>query len=127
VSKIIVPKIIREMPLSDYAPEMSAYALQVWVNPPREVIRRFNLIMSTGDTSELFAGQTAAPAISVDDQVSQWYSDILSQGEPERRMSSDDLKALFDEDPALWSFISSRVWQMFEEHREALQKKQAKP
>lgn len=134
-----IPKIIRDMPLSDYAPEMGDLKLQVWVNPPREMIRQFGLIVSTEASSGLFvgagkagaekagAGTVPVAAINVDDQVSSWYSILLSQGVEECRMSEDDLKQLFDDDPALWLFISARVWGMIDEHRSALEKKPGKP
>ncbi len=127
--KITTPKIIRDMPLKDYAPEMGDLTLQVWVNPPRDLIRKFTLIMSTGDSAGLFvSNQPSSPTLDAAEQVAAWYAEILSQGEqPERHMSTEDLKALYEEDPSLWLFISTRVWQMFDAHREALQKKSAAP
>lgn len=38
---ITIPKIIRPVPLADYAPELGAAAVWVWVNPPSSRLAQF--------------------------------------------------------------------------------------
>jgi hypothetical protein len=119
--KISVVKVIRDLPLSDYAPEMGELFLQVWVNPPRDMIRQ--MLALSGALPDTFN-----TGVNADDRLAELYSVILSQGPDEAvHLSPDDLKQMYEEDPALWIFVYGQVWNMMNDHREALQKKRSEP
>jgi len=108
--KIDIPHVVRDLSLSEYAPEMNGAVLKVWVNPTRDCMARFD------------------PALSDDAKLSAWYSELLSQSaDTETHLSADELLQVYEADPALWSFIAARAWQLIGEHRAALEKKQVTP
>jgi hypothetical protein len=125
---IQVAKIIRPLPLAEYAKEMKNYTLDVWVNPTRAIVRQFTAIKDepANDTPVLDAhGNVLVTA--ADRAYAEWYSVILSQGAADKRLSADDLLALYDEDPALWTFIATGCWQLIDELKSQLPKKQVRP
>lgn len=131
MSRIPSVKVLKDLPLSEYAPdapELKQVVLKVWVNPTREVIQSYALLTSTVSTESLFQSTAPAPTEAgeqVNDvRISEWYSAILSQGPEETHMSAEDLRAVFEQDPAMWVFIFTRCWQLIDEHRVGLQKKQ---
>jgi hypothetical protein len=108
--KILIPHIVRPLPLKEYAPEMNGAVLQVWVNPTREFIQKFNTILEQ------------------DDQIAAWYAELLSQATAqETHWTAAELQQIYESDPALWAFIVGRCWDLIGEHRTALEKKATTP
>ncbi len=127
---IKIPKIIRDMPLSEYAPEMGEAVLKVWVNPDRAFVKRFMDISNTTAASGLFGtGIEAATGKAPDTDLllSAWYAELLSQGPAGTQVSGEELRDLFEHDPALWGFIATKCWTLIDEHRTVLEKKRATP
>lgn len=107
--QINFPKIVREIDLGEYAPEMEGQKMQVWVNPP------------SADLTKL--GDDYKKAVEGDEQAEQEYSDflsvLLSQGAD--KIGVDDLKemqsASADTDPAFWMWFQNRVITEINDHR----------
>ena len=111
--KINFPKIIRPLPLSEYAAELTP-VFQVWVNPPRDFLDSFGKFAEAAkDPKKLeeFKGQLYA-----------WVSELLSQGDdPDSKMTADELRLMVDEttptDPQFWGWLQGRIIAMIKEHR----------
>jgi hypothetical protein len=110
--KINFPKIIRPLPLSEYAEELTP-VMQVWVNPPREFLDSFGMFAEAAkdpEKLEEFMGKLYA-----------WVSELLSQGEPDSKISADELKIMVDEttptDPQFWGWLQARIIEMIKDHR----------
>jgi len=135
--KFDIPKIIRPLEMSAYAEEMEGLALQVWVNPTRNIKNDFtdlqvSLIGLRVDIEELLAAENAADkkvetlnkkVDVVNVSIYEWYSNILSQSsDPDARVSVDDLKEIEAEDPALWIYIATGIQALIGEHLEGIRK-----
>jgi len=135
--KFDIPKIIRPLEMSAYAEEMEGLALQVWVNPTRNIKNDFmdlqvSLIGLKVEIEELLAIENAGDKKieSLNDKVDaanvsiyEWYSNILSQASDlDAHVSVDELKEIEDEDPALWIFIATGAQALIGEHAEGIRK-----
>jgi hypothetical protein len=108
--KITIPKIIKDVPLADYAPTLAPAVVKVWVNPTRDMLQKF----------------TELPAD--DEAVLAWYADLLSQdSDPATHWTAEELQQLSDADPAIWQWLAAQCWDALGAHREALQKKPTRP
>ena len=120
-----------------YDESMEGLALQVWVNPTRNIKNDFTdlqiKIIGLRDESEKLlttkkADDKKAEALSkkvdaVNDSIYGWYSNILSQAsDPDTHASVDELKELADEDPALWVYITTGTQALIGEHTEGIRK-----
>jgi len=110
--KINFPKIVRPLPLSEYAVEITP-VLQVWVNPPRDFLDRFGKFAEAAkDPKRLdeFRGQLYA-----------WVSELLSQGEMDSRITAEELWQMVDEtmstDPQFWGWLQNKIIAMIKEYR----------
>ena len=135
--KFNIPKIVRPLEMSVYAEEMEGIALQVWVNPTRNIKNDFtNLqvslvglkveikkLLGTKKASEAKAEALNKKVDAVNTSIYEWYSNILSQAsDPETHVSADGLKELADEDPALWIYVATGTQALIGEHSEGIRK-----
>ena len=106
--RIQVPKLVKPLPLAEYAAELGDVKVFVWVNPPGEFLDRRNTLDEAG--------------------LYPWWAELWSQGqEPGTQWTAEDVKALIegeaaDTDPGLWRWLVRRTWEMIADHR-AQQKK----
>jgi|WetSurMetagenome_2_1015567.scaffolds.fasta_scaffold1323785_2 hypothetical protein len=115
--KFEFPKIIREFPLSEYAPEVKG-SIQVWVNPPvktlDELAEAFNEYAKDNgqEKADVFLSVVSVLLSQADDVASRW--------------TVDELKELYDgtkeTDPAFWWWFHNRILQAIQEHRLQLKK-----
>lgn len=98
-----IPRLVRPLPLAEYAPELGAVTVFVWVNPPGEFLNRREGLDEVG----LYA----------------WIAEMWSQGQdPGTHWTADDVRALVsgditDTDPGLWRWLMRRTWELIAEHR----------
>jgi hypothetical protein len=112
-------KIVRDLPLSEYDEGMNGFKVHVWVNPTRDYMRQYDVLTK----AQLEKG-VASDAV-IDQQTAEWFSVMFSQGTDDaERLSAEDLAQLYEQDPALWLFITSRYWEMVNDHLMRLEKKQ---
>lgn len=110
--KIEFPKIIREFPLSEYAPEVKG-AIQVWVNPP---------VKTLDELAEAFKSYAGSNGQEQVDNFLSVISALLSQHpDAATHWTVDELKALYDgtrdTDPSFWWWFHNRILQEIQEHR----------
>jgi len=135
--KFNIPKIVRPLEMSVYDESMEGLALQVWVNPTRNIKNSFDdlqikIIGLKNDLEELLTAKKAdeKKAIALNEKadvvnkaIYEWYANVLSQAsDSETHTSADELKELADEDPALWVFIATGVQALIGEHAEGIRK-----
>ena len=136
--KFDIPKIIRPLEMSAYAEEMEGLALQVWVNPPRKIKDEYlNLqveIAGLKQSIDKLLAQKKAPAqnkINALDKkitdnnatVYEWYANILSQAsDPDTHIDAEELRAMADDDPAIYTFIAHGAWELIAVHLENIRK-----
>ena len=135
--KFDIPKIVRPLEMSAYAEEMEGLALQVWVNPSRNIkndfaalqIKIYGLkqeiekVLSAKKVNEKKAENLGMNVDTVNDSIYEWYANILSQSsDTDSHVSVDELKELTDEDPALWVYIATGTQALMGEHAEGIRK-----
>jgi len=136
--KFDIPKIIRPLEMSAYAEEMEGLALQVWVNPSRNIKKEFwgyqvELIGLKQELNKLTAAK-ANPATKKVDALNErvevlhktiyaWYANIWSQAsDPDTHVAVEEIEAMTDEDPALWIFMAQGTQALIEEHTDGTRK-----
>lgn len=115
---ISIPKLVRAIELSDYAPELAGVRVRVWVNPPLELVRDYNA------GCEL----TADPATRAEgwQKIFGAYARLWSAGEdPATQWSADDVRALkvSETDPRLYGWLLEKTWALVRAYREGEEKK----
>ena len=136
--KFNIPKIVRRLEMSAYAEEMDGLALHVWVNPSRNIKKAFwdlqvELIGLKQELNQLMATKTKPAAKKVDalnervDSIHKtiyaWYANIWSQAsDPDTHVAAEEIEAMTDEDPALWTFMAQGTQALIEEHAEGTRK-----
>lgn len=98
-----IPKIIRKIDLGEYAEELSGNELLVWVNPPRDKLNELQELLDDQSGDEMIA----------------WCAEIWDE-EPETVKAF--IEDTMDTDPALWSFMVTRTFDLISEHRRGQQK-----
>ena len=135
--KFNIPKIVRPLEMSAYDESMEGLALQVWVNPTRNIKNDFDelqikIIGLKNESEKLLAAKKAddkkAEALSkkvdaVNRSIYEWYANILSQSsDTDSHTSADELTELADKDPALWIFVATGTQAVIGEHAEGIRK-----
>jgi hypothetical protein len=132
---IAIRRLVRPLVLSGFAPEYGDDFIQVWVNPSRDILSRYEQIR--GDAAGLKQRLTALSEERTPDQAEAqklgvelagvngllyaWYAEIWSQGEDaSKHVTAENVRELSDrcerEDPALWFFLISGTWQLINDH-----------
>ena len=126
--KINIPKVVRPIRLSDYAPEFGEQAIQMWVNPPRELrLRYFDItedykaVRDQLEQSE--EGDDLTPlverVVELANGIYAWYAEMWSQGGGEWTMEDvqEFAQAAMDTDPALWDFVQESSLDVLQAYR----------
>lgn len=115
--RLDVPKIIREIRLSEYAEEFGSAAIQVWVNLPSGLMDELLECVSRKpeETDEAFLVK-ANRALEI-------YAEIMSQsGDADTHWTRDELIEIGEKDPTLWRWLRNQIWDAIIQHRK-LEKK----
>ena len=141
--KINIPRIYRPLDLGEYAPELAGVSLQVWVNPPRELVLESQVIRADleaavekaqelsadPDTPEEDLKKAFAAFEEINDHTFSWWARVLAQAADENGRSEftaeevrDFARGSLDTDPGLWPFIQRTAYGLIAEHR-SVQKK----
>ena len=135
--KFNIPKIIRRLEMSAYAEEMDGLALHVWVNPSRNIKKAFwdlqiELIGLKQELNKLM--ETPKPATKkvealngrvegVHKTIYEWYANIWSKAsDPNTHVAVEEIDAMADEDPALWTFMAQGTQALIEDHADGIRK-----
>ena len=137
MSRLDIPKILKQLELAQYAPEFGDAVIQVWVNPPRDMLRQYGELLGEmkrlqaviGIGDELnpdLVGQHAEALRSVHDHLKAWFASVWSQGPDETHWSEEDIGALLEHsnetDPGLWSWLVEQTMRLIGEHRKRQKK-----
>lgn len=110
------PRIVHNVPLSEYTPELKE-TVQVWVNPP---------VSTLSQLAALYKAYRETGGQDSFDQFLAILSDLLSQGREETHWTVDELKDMItrtaDTDPLFWIWFQDRVVREINDHRTALKK-----
>lgn len=111
--KIIVPKVVRLLKVSEYAQEFGELAISVWVNPPRELLGE--LIECLKVVPEETREERAKRAVEI-------IAELWSQGtDPETHWTAEEVITLASEtmetDPKLWPWLRERTFELIGQHR----------
>jgi len=113
--KINFPKIVREIDLEEYAPEMAGQKISVWVNPPSADL------VTIGEKYKASVDEQNEDKEKDEKEYLNLMSILLSQGSEKTRISTDDLKELQTStaatDPAFWVWLQNRVIIEINDHR----------
>lgn len=113
--KIEIPRIEKEIPLREYAPEFEQACFRVWVNPPRalldqmESLGRAFLDPQAGPEARLTALEESAGVIG------QLWNETAEQ--VVRFMTETH-----DTDPMLFQWVLLRTFQLIRDHRRDVKK-----
>jgi archaellum biogenesis protein FlaJ (TadC family) len=114
--KIEFPRIVREVALSEYAPEIGT-KIYVWVNPS------VKLLADLGEAFKVYFESKGQEGL---DAFLSLLSDILSQGETATHWTADELKQVMtstaDTDPSFWMWLQNRILQEIQDHRNGVKK-----
>lgn len=108
-------RVVREVNLGEYIPEMEGNKIPVWVNVPRDMIAR------------MFPTSSAPVKVSDPETLAilheLWnnpHPGPFPEGEGEE-WSMEDIKALYahcnENDPQLWIWLVQRTWKMVWDYR----------
>ncbi len=127
--KFDVPKIVKLLNVGEYAPELEAVKICVWVNPPRALLLRHDamiegLVAAVRGSLEQEAGASVDPLRR---EMCAVFAELWSAGsEVETHWSAEAVDRLItemaDTDPQLWPWLRKRTLEMIREHRETAKK-----
>lgn len=122
-----IPVVTRPLKLADYTPEFGDVTIQVWVNPPRKYLNRYDDIINAAQPAlvklkEDPGNLEAAEIIkNSNQQFAQWYTEIWSAGPAETRWTIEEVNTLTqnaaETDPALWGWLTSHTMQMIKDYK----------
>ncbi len=133
---IEIPKAVEKLDLGEYMPEMYGQYLEVWVNPPAEMLKEigdltqgiFDLVGRAMRKKQNWLSKkfNSNSSETIQKRIRELFSELLSQGKPQTRLSETDLKRLMDEtfetDPGFWPWLQNKIAVMIREHREGKKK-----
>lgn len=127
-----LPKVTRELHLSDYAPEYGEAVIDIWVTPPRKMLYEFyDIRQSVGllvtDSESLSDEQRGEQYNVLNERTFAWLSEIWSQGaDVSRHFTVEQAKQLCehlsDTDPKCWIWIVQETVGLIESYREGTRK-----
>jgi hypothetical protein len=150
--KINIPKVIMQVSLAEYAPELQGSYLHVWVNMPMQMLKTYNDLVTDLQARELESAKrmlempaqdtARSPLWKAFDQAAHWvsrkkaedktegvqpamlawYANLWSQGPEDTQWTVDELHTLEQADPAFLSWMITRTWQARAEHMEQKKK-----
>jgi hypothetical protein len=142
--KLIIPKIVEKLNLSDYAEEWGDQTMSVWVNPTKEisvlhdqniddansVIVKLAELKAERETNgdqwfEEFGKTQEADLIAAlevtNKNAMDWYSIIWSQGVENTRVTAEEVEELAETsqetDPMFYQWICAKTIEMIFAHR----------
>ena len=128
--RLEVPKIVRPLALRAYVEEFGEDVIHVWVNPPRDLWRKYDSLMEgvgvvraelKPDLGEEEVRMIVARLSELGHEIQAWYAEIWSQGPVGTTWKPEEVDELIagvqDTDPALWPWLSQRTLDLIVEHR----------
>lgn len=133
--QITIPRIVRPIELSDYAPELSGVRVYVWVNAPRDFYARHAALLKENDELRAKLDQTKAAdeIMALGEAVRkigsgfvEFFCELWSQAaDAETHWTVESVSALItlDTDPGLYGWLCRRSFELVLDHKAAGKKK----
>lgn len=122
---IKIPKVFVQIPLGDYTDQFGSQVVEVWVNPPRallkqrlESIGKWLKTIVDQNPQEIPTAETMTR--STQDQYRElfaWYAEIWSQGEHGEHWTADDVWQAYEQSPNFVMWLLDRTNKIFEERQ----------
>jgi predicted nuclease with TOPRIM domain len=135
LNKILAEKIVEPLDLGEYHAQFAGQVMQVWVNPPLAVRKRYAEIRRKTEAirqeikEDLQANKKLAAEQSREreelsgqllKEQNAWLAEIWSQGPDDTRMTAEEVELLRaqtqETNPRLFSWLISRTIRMMAEH-----------
>lgn len=132
---IVIPRIVRPIELSEYAPELDSVRVYVWVNAPRDFYARHSELMKENDALRAqFDGTTAPDKLAamgndlqrIGSEFVEFFRELWSQGkDPETHWTTESVSELImlDTDPELYGWLCRRSFELVLDHKARGKKK----
>lgn len=132
--QITIPRIVRPIELSDYAPELAGVRVYVWVNAPRDFYARHAALLKENDElrAQLDSANKQAEIVTLGEAVRkigagfvEFFCELWSQADDaETHWTVESVSALItlDTDPGLYGWLCRRSFELVLNHK-ALGKK----
>ncbi len=125
--EINIPKIIREIKLSEFAAEYQEATICVWLNPPKKLaVIHDQLIERSRDASKaLFEGDKSKvnEIEQIGKEFERWFIEIWNQGTSETtHWTEPEIEQLVDSDIGLFNWLKKKTLQLIREHRDGIKK-----
>lgn len=132
-----VPKLVRRMPLEQYAEELAGDNLFVWLNPPRDMRMKYDEILGrmiqTVEQKKKLPPDHVSEAADLDKaveaqavEIDTWLATIWSQGPDGTAPTPEEVSKLrkdtFERDPQLFSWLARKTLEMMGTYRNELKK-----
>lgn len=133
--QITIPRIVRPIELSEYAPELAGVRVYVWVNAPRDFYARYAALLKENDALRAQIDQTKTPEAltvlgeavrRVGSEFVEFFRELWSQAKDETtHWTTEGVSALItlDTDPGLYGWICRRSFELVLDHKAAGKKK----
>jgi hypothetical protein len=113
--KLEFPKIVHEVALSEFTPELTQ-TIFVWVNPPSKMLKDLDVALSDYIKSKGVE----------EDALLASLSELLSQSIPATHWSVDELKEMIvettDANPQFWGWFNNRIYREIADYRTSIKK-----
>src|SRR5574341_664690 len=104
-----LPRLTRPLPLKDFLPEVGDQVMHVWVNPPDVALE--SLVALERAAKENPDNEPVVRALLT------WYAECWSQhGDPATHWTFEEVRALVDDNPALYAWAARSTIDMLAEH-----------
>lgn len=127
--KISIPRLVRPIELSEYAPELAGVRVYVWVNAPRDFYARHAALLKENDDLRAQLDQTKAPeeimalgeaVRKVGSEFVEFFRELWSQAKDEKtHWTTESISELItlDTDPGLYGWLCRRSFELVIEHK----------
>lgn len=127
--KFDLPVVNRELDLAGYEPEYAGAVIEVWVNPPRQHVKRYEehlirtaeLIRELQELSDNSPEAAAALAEieQIGSQIVAWMAETWSQGSQPWTVAEVQqlVEHSRDRDPMLWQWITAQTLVLIRDYR----------
>lgn len=133
--QITIPRIVRPIELSEYAPELDGVRVYVWVNAPRDFYARHSALLKENDElrAQIDSANKQADIAALGESVRrvgaefvEFFRELWSQAsDPETHWTTESVTALItlDTDPGLYGWLCRRSFELVLDHKAAGKKK----
>lgn len=115
--EIKIPKVLKEIPLSEYHADFGTRQVVVWVNPSLKLVKLRRELEKQSWTA--ISKKDEKEADRLNGELNAWYAEIWSQGtDPEMHLSAEEVAQAFEASPDFVRWLIERTSALFLSQRE---------